>query len=190
MADQVNAGSYRISGRYGEVFYTLPGQAPIKVIEATAVVFSVDIGQEDVPIPGSPRNGTKDGVEARTDGTLSVQKLDSRFENIVYGFLNYSVDERRKMRDAGTRPPRTFTMQVWLDDPDALGVEGWQLEGVRLSRITGGFNIGDIVTARDHPFRWEAERKIKAYERIGNDVDETTGLPKITYTDNLAGVPG
>lgn len=183
MAEQVNEGSYRISGRFGEAFYVpQDGQPPIKLIEATAVEFTVEIGQTDVPIPGKNKNGTKDGPESRS-GNMTIQKLDSRFENLVYGFLNYSLSERRRMRDAGTRPARTFTLQVWLDDPDALGAEGWQLEGVRLSRLTGGFNIGDELTNREHPFRYEQERKISAFERIGNAFDPATGLPAIRYTD-------
>jgi hypothetical protein len=190
MAQQVNEGTYRISGRFGEAFILLPERPPMRLFEATAVTFTVEIGQEEVPIAGSNRSGVKDGPESRTDGAMTIQKLDSLLENHVYGFLNYSLRDRRRARDAGQRITRTFTMQVWLDDPDALGAEGWQLEGCRLSRLMGGFNISDIVTNRDHPFRWEAERKIKAFERIGNDIDDATGLPRIRYTDDLAPSPG
>jgi hypothetical protein len=181
MAELVNDGTYRISGRFGEAFY-VPNVGPsIRLIEAVAVEFTMEIGQTDVPIPGKNRNGTKDGIESRS-GTMTIQKLDSRFENIVFGVSSSSIDERRRLRDAGTRRARTFTMQVWLDDPDALGAEGWQLGGVRLSRLVGGFNQ-DEVTNREHPFRYETERKIKAYERIGNEFDAATGLPRIKYTD-------
>lgn len=184
MAEQVNEGSYRISGRFGEVF-----REGIKLMEVTAVEFNVEIGQTDVPLSGSNKTGTKDGPETRA-GSMTVQKIDTRWENEIYAFLNYSLAERRRLRDQGRRPKRTFTMQVWLDDPDALGSEGWQLEGVRLNRLTGGFNIGDELLNREHPFRYEAERKIRAYERIGNQIDEATGLPAIRYTDDLAGSPG
>jgi hypothetical protein len=180
MAEQVNEGSYRISGRFGEVF----DEDGIRLMEVSAIEFTVEIAMTDVPIPGSNRNGTKDGPEARS-GEMTVQKIDTKHENRIYQFLNYSLAERRRMRDEGRRPKRTFRMQVWLDDPDALGAEGWQLEGVRLSRLQGGFNIGDEIINRTHPFRYEAERKIKAYERIGNEVDSATGLPKIRYTDDL-----
>lgn len=184
MAEQVNEGSYRISGRFGEVF-----RDGLKLMEVTAVEFTIEIGQTDVPIPGSNRTGTKDGPETRT-GSMTVQKIDTRWENEVYKFLSYSLAERRRLRDLGQRPSRVFTMQVWLDDPDALGAEGWQLEGVRLTRLTGGFNIGDELLNREHPFRFEAERKIRAFERIGDQVDASTGLPAIRYTDDLSPSPG
>jgi hypothetical protein len=185
MAQQVDPGTYRISGRYGEAFLILPNQAPIRLFEATQVSFVVNIAQEDVPIAGLNKAGTKDGAEERTDGTLTIQKIDSFLENHVSQFLSRNLKERRRLRDAGQRLVRTFTMQVWLDDPDALGAEGWQLDAVRLSRLAGGFNIADIVTNREHPFRWWDEHKIRAFERIGNTIDEATGLPAVTYTDDL-----
>jgi tail tube protein len=186
MPEAVNEGAYRISGRFGEGFYVpSDGTPPLKLIEATAIEFTVEIGQTDVPIPGRNKTGTKDGPESRS-GTMTIQKLDSRFENIVFGFLNYSIAERRRLRDQGIRPVRTFTLQVWLDDPDALGAEGWQIEGVRLSRLMGGFNTADELTNREHPFRYETERKLAAYERLGNTFDPATGLPAIRYTDRVA----
>lgn len=187
---QVDPGTYRISGRYGEAFILLPTGPPIKLFEATQVSFTVNIGQEDVPIAGLNKAGTKDGPEERTDGNLTVQKIDSLLENHVSQFLSRNIRDRRRARDTGNRLIRTFTMQVWLDDPDALGAEGWQLEGVRLSRLSGGFNIGDIVTNREHTFRWWDERKIRAFERIGNEIDDVTGLPRVRYTDDLLPTPG
>jgi hypothetical protein len=184
MAEAVNEGSYRISGRYGEAFMIPSEGPPIKLIEATAVEFAVEIGQTDVPIPGKNTTGTKDGPETYT-GTMTVQKLDSRFENLVFPFLHMNIDERRRQRDAGQRTTRTLTLQTWLDDPDALGAEGWQLEGVRLSRLAGGYNIADELTNREHPFRFDRLRKIQAFERIGNQFDAATGLPAIVYTDRV-----
>lgn len=183
MAQNVDPGTYRISGRFGEAFIILPNQPPLKLFEIQQFSFTVSIGQEDVPIAGLNKAGTKDGPEERTDGTMTIHKIDSLLENHVSQFLSRNTQERRRLRDAGQRVIRTFTMQVWLADPDALGDEGWQLEGVRLSRLTGGFNISDIVTNREHPFRWWDERKIKAFERIGNTIDEATGLPAVRYTD-------
>jgi hypothetical protein len=82
-------------------------------------------------------------------------------------------------------------MQVWLDDPDALGAEGWQLEGVRLSRLTGGFNISDEHPERATiPSATRPSARSSAFERIGNEVDPATGLPRIVYTDNLSPSPG
>ncbi len=38
---------------------------------------------------------------------------------------------------------------------------------------------------REHAFRFDRFRKLKAFERVGNAIDELTGLPKIKYTDDL-----
>lgn len=183
--EQIDEGTYRISGAFGSAFYVpnTPDAQPIKIIEATAVEFTTEIGTTDVPIPGSQDVGTKDSGVSRS-GSMTVQKIDTFWENLVAKFLTATVPERRALRDAGQRLPRTFMMQLFLDDPDALGAEGWQLEGVRTNRLMGGFNRGDEITTREYPFRFRRERKIKAFERVGNELDQY-GMPKIVYTDNL-----
>jgi hypothetical protein len=188
MADQINEGAYRISGRFGECFYIPPsrghGQA-MRLFEATQCEFTTEIAQEDVPLAGN-RTGTKDGPEANT-GTLVIQQIDAFFENLLEQIaLSQSLEDRRRARDARLRIPRTFTLQVWQDDPEALGAIGWQLDGVRLSRLMGGFNFADVVTSREHPFRFERRRQIKGFERIGEQIDPVTGLPAIRYTSDLA----
>jgi hypothetical protein len=181
-----NEGAYRISGRFGEGFYLDPTgrRPPLKIMEATAITFTKEIGITDVPLSGN-RTGSKDGGEQPGSGTMTLQKIDQFFENIVYEALNQNLAARRAARDAGQRISRTFTLQVWEDDPEALGAIGNQLDGVRLSRYEGGFNFGDEITSREHAFRYERVTKIKAFERIGNQTDPTTGLPAIRYTDSL-----
>jgi len=188
MADQINEGAYRISGRFGEGFFIDPSgrRPPLKIMEATAITFTLELGVVDVPLGGN-RTGTKDGAEAR-EGTMTVQKIDNFFENIVFEARSGNLEARRRARDAGQRIPRTFTLQVWEDDPEALGAIGWQLDGVRIRRLQGGFDFGDEITNREHPFRYEDIGRIKNFERIGNQIDPTTGLPAIRYLapDNAA----
>lgn len=181
MADILNEGAYRISGRFGEGFYLDPTgrRAPIKIVEATQIEFTLELGQTDVQLSGN-RTGTKDGAEART-GTMAIQQIDNWFENIVLEARAGNLAQRRAARDAGQRITRTFTLQVWQDDPEALGAIGYQLDGVRISTMTGGFNFGDDVTNRSYPFRYEDIRRIKSFERIGNTIDPSTGLPAIAY---------
>lgn len=182
----VDEGSYRISGRFGEGFFLDPTgrRPPMKIIEATAITFEQEIAIEDVQLSGN-RTGSKDGGENPGTGTMTLQKIDNFFDNIVAEAFSGNLDLRRRARDAGTRIPRTFTLQVWEDDPEALGAIGHQLEGVRLPKYEGGFNFADTVTMREHAFRFDRFRKLKAFERIGNTVDAATGLPAIRYTDDL-----
>src|SRR5438270_538046 len=145
MTDQINEGAYRISGRFGEGFFIDPSgrRPPIKIIEATQIEFTLAIGVVDVPLAGG-KTGTKDGGEART-GVMALQQIDSWWTNLVFEARSSNLDARRAARDAGRRIPRTFTLQVYLDDPEALGAIGWELVGVRVSEFTDGFNFGDDV---------------------------------------------
>jgi hypothetical protein len=189
MPELVNEGSYRISGRFGEGFYVPPaGGTPIKIMEATQIEFTSEVGATDVPLSGN-RTGSKDGPESH-EGTMVIQLIDNFFDNIIYNAFAGNLAERRRARDRGERVARYFTLQVWLDDPEALGAMGWQIEGVRLRRLQGGFNFGDEITTREHPFRYEgAPRRIRAFERIGNSIDPATGLPATRYTHDLGALP-
>jgi hypothetical protein len=115
MADQINEGAYRISGRFGEGFYLDPSgkRPPIKIIEATQIEFTLALGVIDVPLAGN-RTGSKDGAETRT-GVMAIQQIDAFFENIVLEARSSNLDARRAARDAGHRLTRTFTLQVWQD---------------------------------------------------------------------------
>lgn len=185
MANDVNEGAYRISGRFGEGYFIDPSglRPPLKIVEATQITFSKDLAVVDVPLSGN-RTGTKDGGEQPGAGTMTLQKIDHFFENIVAQAFNRNLATRRAARDAGQRVARTFTLQVWEDDPEALGAIGHQLDGVRLSTYQAGFNFGDEITSRDWAFRFEDFHKIRAFERIGNTIDPTTGLPAVKYTDD------
>jgi hypothetical protein len=178
---QVNAGAYRISGRFGEGFFLDPSGArpPMKIIEATKIEFTMSLAVIDVPLAGND-TGTKDGVESRS-GTMDVQKIDAFWENLVYEARAGNLDARRALRDAGQRLSRTFTLQVWEDDPEALGAIGWQLDGVRISDLVSGFDFSVDITSRTHAFRYDDFSRLKSFERIGNQVDPVSGLPAIRY---------
>jgi hypothetical protein len=187
---ELNEGAYRISGRYGEGFFIDPSgrRPPLKILEATAITFTKAIGVEDVQLSGN-RTGTKDSGEEPGTFTMTLQKIDNFFENIVFEAFNQNLAERRAARDAGKRITRTFTLQVWEDDPEALGAIGHQLDGCRLSDYAGGFDYGQTVTSREHAGRFERLRKLSAFERLGNQIDPVTGLPAIKYTDRVGGPP-
>jgi hypothetical protein len=190
MAIDVNEGAYRISGNYGEAFYIDPSgrRPPLKIVEATALTFTKSVAVEDVQLSGN-RSGTKDGAELPGSFSLTITKIDHWFENIIYEAFNQNLSARRAARDAGTRIARTFTLQVWEDDPEALGAIGHQLEGCRLSDYMGGFAFGETITNRSFEGRFERFRKLRAFERLGNQIDAATGLPAIRYTDNLTSPP-
>lgn len=182
-------GAYRISGRYGEGYYLDPSgvRPPLQIIEATQIEFTPSIAVTDVPLAGND-TGSKDGAVSRT-GVMAVQQIDAFFENIVIDALPGNLAARRKARDAGQRVDRTFTLQVWQDDPEALGALGYQLNGVRISELTGGFNFSDDITARTYNFRFTDFTRIQSFQRLGNQVDPTTGLPAIKYlTPDSSGV--
>lgn len=176
-----NEGAYRISGRFGEGFYLDPTgrRKPRKIVEATQIEFTLELGVTDVMLAGN-KTGSKDGAESRT-GTMAVQQIDAFFENIVLEAQADNLPARRAARDAGQRIERTFTLQVWQDDPEALGSIAYQLDGVRISTMTGGFNFGDDVTNREYAFRYDKVRRLRSFEIIGNQVDPVTGLPAFRF---------
>lgn len=181
-----NDGSFRISGRYGELFIVTrnPGTGPptgIKLIEAESIEYSAEQSVVDVNIPGSGEVGDKDGSTTRS-GTLTVQHITPEWW--LYHkrtAMSGTLSERRRLRDLGQRVDRSLVMQVWEDDPSALGAIGVQLEGVRFYRLGGGFSQEDAQT-REMPFRYRNEREIRSWQRLGSAIDPVTGLPSIQYT--------
>jgi hypothetical protein len=156
-----NAGEYRISGIWGSA-YDSQGNLLSEVVE---VVTAVELGRIAVPLVGTMREGHKQGRETR-EGTMRVQKIDAKWELKVWKQLSQSVEMRREARD-GLRPrfDPEFTIVVKLDDPEALGVERWQLDGCRIWRLPLGFNIGDELLEREYPITWENERPLTAFRQ-------------------------
>jgi hypothetical protein len=190
MTVEPTEGAYRISGRFGEGYFLDPSgrRPPLKIVEATAITFTKSLDVVDVPLAGN-KTGTKDGGEQPGAFTLTLTWIDQFFENLIFEAFNQNLQARRAARDSGQRLSRTFTLQVWNDDPEALGVIGHQLDGCRLSDYQGGFDFGDAITSRSHNGRYERLSQIKSFERLGNTVDPVTGLPAIRYTASLGSAP-
>lgn len=190
MAVDNNEAAYRISGNYGEAFFNDPSgrRPPMKILEATELTFTKEIAVEDVQLSGN-RSGSKDGAELPGSFSMTLTWIDQFFENLIMEAFNQNLAARRAARDAGTRISRTFTLQVWNDDPDALGAIGHQLEDCRLSVYMGGFSFGETITNRQHSGRFETFRQIRSFERLGNQLDAATGLPAIRYTVDLSTPP-
>lgn len=150
---------YRMSGSYGSAWRD--GVLLTNVVQVTA---TVEIARIDVPIAGSLKTGHKTGREAR-DGTIRFQKVDTAWEMEVYLLLSQTLDDRRRARDRGNRQNRQFQLLIDVDDPDALGIEKWQLDGCQIFRMNLGFNIGDDLTEQEVPFTWESEKPIYAFRR-------------------------
>jgi hypothetical protein len=159
-----NAGEYRMSGLWGSA-YDAAGNLLAEVVE---VVTAVELGRIAVPLVGTMREGHKQGRETR-EGTMRVQKIDTKWEMKVWKQLSLSVDQRRAARDgSGPRFNPEFTIIVKIDDPEALGVERWQLDGCRIWRLPIGFNIGDELLEREYPLTWENERPLTAFrQKVG-----------------------
>jgi hypothetical protein len=157
-----NAGEFRISGIWGSAW---DSQARL-ISEMVEVVSAVELGRIAVPLVGSMREGHKQGRETR-EGTMRVQKIDATWELNVYKILSQSVQERRRMRDGALeRFDPEFSIVLKYDDPESLGVERWQLDGVRIWRLPLGFNIADELVEREYPITWEAETPLTAFKIV------------------------
>lgn len=190
--EQLNDGSIRISGRFGELFVvqralttidgaTIPGPpVGIKLMEAESIEWTTETAVEDVNLPGTGDVGDKDGATTR-NGTLTVQRVTPEWQAYhKRTALSGTLADRRRARDRGQRLDRSLVLQVWEDDPSALGAVGWQLVGVRFYRLSGGFSP-DVVRTEEHPFRFRDEQEIRGFQRLGGAVDPVTGLPAISY---------
>jgi len=152
----------------------------IQLAEVVEVTGAVDVNRIDVPLVGVTKTGYKPGREAR-EGTLRVQKIDTKWEMEIYQFLSAGLAQRRRNRDAGTGTLRPFSILLEYDDPDALGIEKWQLDGCLLWRLPLGFSIGDDLVEREFPLTWEFERPIYAFKAV--DSPQGTSVAA-WYTDS------
>ena len=84
MSDQINEGAYRISGRFGEGYFLDPTgrRPPMKIVEATQIEFSLELGVIDVPLGGN-RTGTKDGAEARSGKCIPGARNATRMRRVA-----------------------------------------------------------------------------------------------------------
>lgn len=172
-------GLYRFGGQHGYVVINNFIRAEVVELSAT-----VEINRIEIPLVGTTRQGHKPGRETR-EGTFRVQKIDTYWERYVYQFLDQSLAVRRANRGTSKALQRPFNIHVWLDDPDALGAEVWELSGALLWRLPLGFSITDDILEREYPFTWEHERPLKAFEinhPLVNNPD--TGFPTVAVKEN------
>lgn len=180
MSELYDDGSYSISGAFGEVYYVDPTgkRPPMRIFEVTGCQWAEERAVTDVQLAGN-ESGSKKGAVSRA-GSFTVRQIDEFWENLVAEQRPTSLAERRAARDRGERTDGRFTLHVWVDDPDALGAIGHELTGVDLSKREGGFDLSQPVTTREHPFRFAKVRRLKSFERVGNET-ESNGLPKVRY---------
>lgn len=166
----------RMGGMYGAAYRD--GKLLTNVVEVTG---SIEINRVEMPITGSTKLGYKPGRESR-EGTVRLQKVDTAWEMEVYSFLSATLEERRQLRNQGQSILRPFQLLIEYDDPDALGIEKWQLDGVLLWRMQLGFAITDDVVEREIPITWERETPIYAFSRE----DLGSGMAVAHYYDGMA----
>lgn len=186
MANEVNQGLYRFGGMYGAA-YDNSGQLLSEVVEVTG---NVAINRLDIPLVGQTKGGYKPGRETR-EGTLRLQKIDTSWEMKVWNYLSQNLDQRRANRDSGTPNLRPFTIQLEYDDPDAIGIEKWSLEGCLLWQMPIGFAITDDVKELDFPLTWERETPIYAFSAKRTTIPgQGTVLSPSWYTEAPPGFKG
>jgi hypothetical protein len=95
----------------------------------------------------------------------------------VWTRMSQSLAQRRAARDANVPISDSFTLILKQDDPDALGKEVWQLNGVQLWRLTVGINIGDELINREFPITWTSEQPITVFEASTGP----SGVPAASY---------
>lgn len=174
----VSEALLRYGGMYGSAWRD--GKLLSEVVEVSG---AAEIGRTEVPIVGFTKQGYKPGRETR-EGTLRIQKVDTFWEMEIREFMSVGLAERRRLRNAGTPLQRAFSLQVEIDDPDALGIEKWQLNGCLIWRMPLGFSITDDIIEREFPLTWEEEIPLYAFERVTG----SGGVPAANYTGTL-GVP-
>lgn len=170
-----NEGLFRITGMWGEA----RDAAGNLLAEVTEVTATAEINRIEVPLVGTNRQGYKPGRVTR-EGTFRVQKIDTKWELAVYDFISTTLADRRAARGTNESYLKPFSLIIGYDDPEALGVEKWRLDGCLLWRLPLGFNIGDDIRDLEFPFSYEAETPLSAFKRTGTTNAET-GLPGVTY---------
>ena len=173
------SGLYRLSGMFGYV--VMDGHVRAEITNVTA---TVTIAKIEMPLVGATRMGIKPGRETR-DGTFNVQKIDTYWEKYVFQYLSQSLATRRAARGTRNASMRSFTIQLWLDDPDALGFEVWQLDGCSIFDLALGFDITADTIDKSFSFGWETEKPLESYEVIPDVTDPVTGLPAVQVLDTI-----
>lgn len=167
----MDPAAYRFSGMWGAA-YDEKGNLLMDLIEVNA---PLEIGRITVPLVGTQDEGYKQGRNTR-EGTISVQKVDTNWENFVWTYASKTVEQRRLARDKGQPFDPSFMLSIVYNDPEALGVERWHLTGVRLWRLTLGFSLADELVTREYPITWSSEVPVTAFKATSSG-----GKPQANY---------
>lgn len=170
-ASNVSEGLYRFGGMYGSAW-----RDGIQLADVVEVTGAVEVNRVEVPLVGATKQGYKPGRETR-EGSLRVLKMDTKWEMEIYKFLSANLKDRRRNRDKGIATLRPFQLLLEYDDPDALGIEKWQLDGVLIWRLPLGFSITDDTVDREFPITWESETPLYAFQAKNSG----SGVPTAQY---------
>jgi hypothetical protein len=176
----LNEALWRIGGMHGRV---LDANGNL-LHEAISLAADVNIGKISVALAGTDRTGFKPGRQTR-EGTLTVQKLDTAWEMQVYKWMSLTLDEQREKRGTNEALMRPFSLMIEHDDPGALGLEKWQVDGCLIWQMGIAMNIGEELMQKQIPITWERETPLNAFVRTGSI--EPNGLPAVRYVGALDG---
>jgi hypothetical protein len=163
----------RYGGMYGSAWRKEPNGTFVMLAEVVTVVADAQINRITVPIVGATREGHKPGRETR-EGTMTIQKVDAKWELEIWNLMSAGLEQRRKLRDDPTASAgkRTFDLHLKQDDPDALGLEEWVLYDCQLWALPLGIAIADDTIEREYPLTWEREEPLNAFvaQRVGDTI--------------------
>ena len=151
-----------IDGNYGEIFYKGVYQGDITDISGTVV-----IAKQEIPVAGTDRVVLRRGRVAR-DGTMTILKVDSRFEALILGYASLTPQERREKRGQGVAVFPGVSLIIKLADPESWGTEEIQLLGVKMWQTSLGFAPNAMVTDA-MPITWNHEQILNAIPRPGEE---------------------
>jgi len=171
----VSEALQRYGGMYGSAW-----RDGVMLAEVVEVTGAVEVNRIEVPLTGQTKQGYKPGRETR-EGTLRIQKIDTSWELDIKKFIGKSLAARREDRNRGVPSVRAFSIQIEFDDPDALGIEKWQLDGCLIWRLPLGFSITDDIVDREFPLTWEDETPLYAFRKVPG----AGGMPQAQYEGTL-----
>lgn len=132
-------------GHWGRLFVNA-----VEMAEVTAIEYTVDIEQVEVPQVGTTWTYIHEGL-ITGQGELRIHKQYSDMEGSFLPYVSMTPQQLRAARDNGQPVRKEYTLQVDLDDPLGEGKETQTLTGVKFWSYTGGFDSTSLV-GRTWPF--------------------------------------
>lgn len=136
-----------VHGKWGRVILT-GSSGPREIVECTDVEAEVAIEQIEVNQGGGYWRSSVPGQIGGT-GNMTIQKANSEFEKLLMAYISLTPAEMRARRDAGQVLQQTFTLEMVVDDPNAIrGYESLTLKECRFWNLPLGYGRGGIVQRR------------------------------------------